>query len=331
MTALLLLTALLFSGCTLSWPLAGQDPAETPEPTPSPAPDPEQLAKEQRLEEAQDGFIWEDGYLLTIDETGVIRTDCYVGVLSFGGDGRYTSGDTELDELVAEVVRNNTDVSMSRLEKLHAMYNYTRDHIRYVGFPNHDLSYQQAHGPDGWMIELAVKALQEGIGNCYYFAAAFTALARGVGYQAYATGGLIGAIDDPHGWVQIVDEDGSIRVCDPEMEYRLADWKERTDGKQEIPDLFWRTKEEVEGLLGMGYRQLKDPFEPEAKEGHSAEAAAAAAEADPGEAESAAEDVSISLPDRNADSADPAEPESPEEGEGASSENGAAASPESDR
>ena len=271
--ALLILTALLLGGCGTpanrtepkpsASPAAEQETVPTPEPTVTP--DPEVLARERRLSEEQDGFVWENGYLCAVDENGDLKKDCYIGILYFGKTGRYTSGDRKLDKLVAGVIRDNTDESMTRMEKLRAMYDYTRDNIRYVGYGNHDLSYQPAHGPDGWMPELATTALEEGIGNCYFFAAAFAALARGLGYQAYATGGVIGAIDDPHGWVQIVDEDGTVWTSDPEMEYKISYWW-TLNGKEEIPDLFYKPIEDIEAAMAMDYKPLRDPFRAEEEE-----------------------------------------------------------------
>ena len=205
-------------------------PSPSPTPTPAPTPDPEEEARQQRLKEAQDGFVWEDGYLYAIDEEGNLKTDCWIGVLYFGRDGRYTSGSKKLDRLVADVISENTKDSMTRMEKLEAMYDYTRDNIQYVGYGNHEMTYQPAHGKDGWMVEIATEALEEGHGNCYYFAAQFCALARGLGYQAYAVGGVFSAMEDPHGWVVILDEDGNQWLCDPEMEYKLHYWVEELNG-----------------------------------------------------------------------------------------------------
>ena len=141
-------------------------PSPSPTPTPAPTPDPEEEARQQRLKEAQDGFVWEEGYLYAIDEEGNLKTDCWIGVLYFGRDGRYTSGSKKLDRLVADVISENTKDSMTRMEKLEAMYDYTRDNIQYVGYGNHEMTYQPAHGKDGWMVEIATEALEEGHGNC---------------------------------------------------------------------------------------------------------------------------------------------------------------------
>ncbi len=280
-TALLLLLAVaLLSGCSLS-SRTGPDPAaeaaETAgengaaESAPVLSPEEEAAAKErqERLEKQQEGFLLDKGYLYAVDGEGELRRDAWVGVLHFGEDGRYTSGSEGLDRLVAAVIRKNTEEGMPRLEMLRAMYNYTRDNIKYVGFANHENSYTPAHGENGWMTECAVYALENGSGDCYHFAAVLTALARGLGYQAYAVSGVIGSEEQEHGWVEILQPDGEIRWCDPETEYARKYWLNKDY------DLFWKAEDEIGQETGLSYRQWKDPFEAERKEAEARESPAA--------------------------------------------------------
>lgn len=265
------LIAALLCGCGLAPTPANSEPSPpapepTVTPTPTPTPDPEELAQQRRLSDAKDGFIWEDGFLEAIDEDGNLLTDCYIGVLYFGKDGRYTSGSGELDELTAEVVRDNTDPSMTRMEMLRAMYDYTMGHIKYVGMANYEYGYQPAHGKDGWMPPVAAKTLIDGYGNCYCYAAVFAALARAVGYQAYAVGGIVGANEDPHGWVQILDDEGNEWLNDPEIEYRFGDYYKTVQSKETAPDLFYKTAEMIGAETSFSYRAFRDPYEAEAKE-----------------------------------------------------------------
>ncbi len=213
--------------------------------------------RETKGQEAQCDFLWKDGYLYAIDENGDYLNQQYVGVLFFDENGRYSSGSAELDEKVAAVIAEETDDTMTRFGKLRAMYVYTRDHIRYVGLGNHDLSYKPAHGPGGWMIDMALYALNNGRGNCYHFAALFTAFARGLGYQAYAVGGEIGSMDQQHGWIEIIDESGEIFCCDPETEYSYRYWQKKE------PDLFYKSEETIGVEMGLSYSPQCDPFEAE--------------------------------------------------------------------
>ena len=235
--AILILTALCGCGVGAG---AGADPAPaaaTPEPTPTVSSEEEaaQQERQARLAAQQDGFL--------LDK-----------------DGRYTSGSEDLDRMVAGAIRKSTDEKMTRMDMLRAMYEYTRDHIKYVGFGNHEDSYKAAHGKDGWMVESATYALENGTGNCYHFAATFAALARGVGFQAYAASGLIGSEDQEHGWVEIVDDSGEVWYSDPETEYARSYWMNQKY------DLFYKSKDEIGSVTGIGYLELTDPFEAERKE-----------------------------------------------------------------
>lgn len=254
-----LLTLVLLIGCGSS--TDQEAPAESTVPEAEPSKSPEEIAAEQerreRLNAQKDGFLFDKGYLYAVDGEGDLIRDGYVGVLYFGEDGRYTSGSQDLDRLVAGVIRKNTKDDMTRMEMLHTMYEYTRDNIKYVGFGNHDYSYEPAHGKDGWMVESAIYALENQRGNCYHFAAEFAALARGVGYQAFAASGVIGSEEQQHGWVEIRDESGKIWYCDPETEYSRIRWL------NEEHDLFYKSKDDIGGTTGLGYMQYIDPFEAE--------------------------------------------------------------------
>ena len=264
MAALLLVILMALCGCGAGSDPTGAapEPAGTPEPALSLSPEEEARQQErlERLAAQKDGFLLDKGYLYAVDEEGELLHDTYVGVLYFREDGRYTSGSEDLDRLVAGVIRKNTDEKMSRMELLRALYLYTRDNIKYVGFGNHEDSYKPAHGADGWMVESAIYALENGKGNCYHFASTFAALARGVGFQAYAASGLIGSEDQEHGWVEIVDDSGKVWYSDPETEYARSYWM-----KQEF-DLFYKPKDEIGSVTGIGYQELTDPFEAERKE-----------------------------------------------------------------
>ena len=124
----------LFCGCGMGTTATGPDPGQTAAAEPEPTPEPELSAEEkerlERLAAQEDGFLLDKGYLYAVDMSGELLRDTYIGVLYFGEDGRYTSGSKELDRLVATVIRKHTDDGMTRMEKLRAMYDYTRDNIK---------------------------------------------------------------------------------------------------------------------------------------------------------------------------------------------------------
>ena len=144
-------------------PTAAPAPTPTPTPTPESTPDPEALeqqARQQRLSEAKDGFLWEEGWLRAVDAEGNLITDDYVGVLHFDVAGYYTSGNEDLDVLVAKIISENTDSAMTRMEMLRAMYDYILENVDYAGLMNYENSTKPAHGKDGWMPKSALQALR---------------------------------------------------------------------------------------------------------------------------------------------------------------------------
>ena len=247
-------------------------PTPTPAPTPSPEPTPdpealEQEAREQRLREAKDGFLWEEGALQAVDAEGNLIRDDYIGVLYFDPAGTYTSGNEELDALVANIISENTDSGMTRMEMLRAMYDYVLEHVEYAGLNNYENSRTPAHGKDGWMPKSAIQALKNHAGNCYCFASALTALARGLGYQAYAAGGVMGGNEEPHGWSLLVQDDGTVLMSDPQIQnLRIRRYDPYDPDMNYIPDLFYKTQEEIGIETGIDYQAQVDPFAAEAEE-----------------------------------------------------------------
>lgn len=141
--------------------------------------------------ETEDGFVLDDG-------------------------GYYTSGNEELDGFVTEILASfqKDDPEADRETLLRYAYDYTRDSFQYLRRNYYN------YGDTGWEAAEAVTMFQTGMGNCYNFAGAFWALARGLGYDARAISGLVGGEDDnlfPHGWVRM-DLDGEPYFFDPELE-----------------------------------------------------------------------------------------------------------------
>ena len=135
-------------------------------------------------------------------EDGHFLKNAWLGSLYFGPSGRYTSGSYELDGYVAAAIAANTDESMTRDEKLYAMYLYVRDGFTYLRRHYYRL------GDTGWALEEATTMYATGKGNCYCYAGAFWAAARGLGYDAKIVSGTYGKEKAPHGWVEIFLENG---------------------------------------------------------------------------------------------------------------------------
>lgn len=164
------------------------------------------------------GFVNVDGWLYYVKENGYFLRNGNVGDLQFGANGRYTSGDVELDAIVAGILQNimAQNPSADRLTLLRRGHEYCRDAFTYL----RKNSY--AMGKTGWEVNDAKVMFTTLRGNCYNYAASFWAVARGLGYEAYAISGTVTQTDQPHGWVEI-EFDGEIYIfdCEWEMAYRV--------------------------------------------------------------------------------------------------------------
>ena len=181
------------------------------------------LTPEAITEQTQDGFLWFDGYLYRPDESGYFITDQEFDSLYFDANGRYTSGNQELDGYVAATIAEYTLPDKTRLENLHELYFHVKNDFEYLR------RNYYASGATGWDIEEALTIFRTNKGNCYCYAGAFCALARGMGYNAVTYSGTIGIQEQAHAWTEITLDD-EIYICDPEIEMNYWVWlKEYTD------------------------------------------------------------------------------------------------------
>lgn len=168
----------------------------------------------------QPGYRLYSGSLYLIDETGHYVRNHTDGVLRFGSDGKYTTGDAKLDTYLRNAVRANTVDSDTLENNWNRLYKYAA---------GSDFSYLNraylADGQTDWEVEKAVQMFQTRKGNCYNYAAVTTFLARSVGYQATAMAGFAYMAPNGyyvnHGWTQIALE-GVNYVADPELQYVFA-------------------------------------------------------------------------------------------------------------
>ena len=176
------------------------------------------LWKNIELPEFKPGFMNINGWLYYLQEDGQFLRDGDVNTLHFDSTGRYTSGDAELDTLVAgilaQLIADNPD--MEKVDLLRQCQIYCRDTFDYLRRNSYEF------GLTGWEIKDAKDIITSGRGNCYGFAAAFWALARGLGYEAYAISGTCLSDNQPHSWVMI-PFDGEDFFFDPEWEWAYHD------------------------------------------------------------------------------------------------------------
>ena len=144
-------------------------------------------------------------------ETGEVAVDTEIDGFKFGPDGKYTSGDAEIDGYVTEALSSIIQPGMTQEEKLHAAYNYTRDSFSYLRRNYYEV------GQTGWTLEDARIMFQTERGNCYCYTSVFYYLSRQLGYDSIAYAGIVGSSRSPHGWVEI-DFDGVTNIFDTELE-----------------------------------------------------------------------------------------------------------------
>lgn len=157
------------------------------------------------------------GYeLYMVGANGLFVANQTVNGLRFNADCKYTSGDADIDRIVKQKLRANTNDKMSRKDMLKAMYVHTYRDYRYLTGP-----LDVPIGSSGWELRYAKRMFSTGKSNCYGFAAIYTYFARQLGYEAY---GVSGKIDHSigqgyvyHAWSEI-KEDSIIYINDPETE-----------------------------------------------------------------------------------------------------------------
>lgn len=163
------------------------------------------------------GFRLQDGWLYYVQEDGRLLRGEKMGLLTFDLNGRYTSGDAELDTIVADILKQFTTEhpEMDRFDLLYEAHVYCRDSFKYLRRNSYGF------GAKGWEIEDAKTMFTKGRGNCYNYAVSFWALARGLGYEARAISGTCTGTNQPHGWV-FIEFDGQDYLfdCEWEMVYR---------------------------------------------------------------------------------------------------------------
>ena len=170
------------------------------------------------------------GGLYYVQKDGSFLTNGSVGHLTFGADGRYTSGNAVLDSYVDQALAECTNSSMTKSQKLRAAYLYVRDHGAYLARPH------QARGTTAWAEESALFMFEHKKGNCYCFAGQFLYMARRIGYDAYVVSGGVGRKDSDHAWVMI-PENGQQYIYDVELEwgYRVGKYGKANYNMYKMP------------------------------------------------------------------------------------------------
>lgn len=162
------------------------------------------------------------GYLYQVDEEGDVLRHKRLGYhLFFNDNGRYTTGSYYLDHMVAdqlmEIIADRPEGTYD--EWLKDSFDYVVWHFNYTHGNIWSLGDNDNNAK--WFIDAAVHGLRDHVGVCYEYAAAFTSLARGIGYDAHCVAGLALGYHLEHCWVMMRQEEGGALLCyDPQLEWR---------------------------------------------------------------------------------------------------------------
>lgn len=154
------------------------------------------------------------GRLYYVQEDGSLLRGGSVEQWEFDDSGRYTTGLTELDDIIRDILLELGTDDMSETEALRAAYLYcTHDHV-YIYHNWYSYGFDDVHD------EFAFRALRffkTGGGCCYDYAAGFGLLARTLGFNCYIVKAEVNQYYAPHGFV-VIPENGVNYIYDPELE-----------------------------------------------------------------------------------------------------------------
>lgn len=167
------------------------------------------------VERPESGAYRAYGALYGVDENGKLFRDMDYGVWTFGPDGKYTTGDAELDDHIAQVLEACGADELPAEEALEAVYLHVKYNYVYLVTPE-DMVTEEP-GATGWENERALRFFRNGGGTCYGFAAGFGLLARSLGEHAYIVSAQVNEYYAPHGFV-VIPVDGVDWIYDVEME-----------------------------------------------------------------------------------------------------------------
>lgn len=192
-----------------------------------------------------------NGKLFYVNDAKQFSHDTFIGSLELDHNGYYITGSTELDALLASAVKSVVNDSMTQQQKLRAVYDYAKNTFGYLGIGAVDTDKSD------WALTSATDMLKTHKGNCYSWAAAFTYLARQVGFDAQAipgTGVSPKGSESVHAWTEITI-DGTAYTFDPQIE---SVYKKRYN---ENYDLFM--KKYGEAVWGYKKPEVTEPETPE--------------------------------------------------------------------
>lgn len=175
------------------------------------------------------GYNVVNGILYYVDEnTGDFARSRSIENHYFAYDGKYTTGNEHLDNMMRSVTKSVVTNDMTQHQMLRALFDFEVNNYKYI------MREKLSAGQTGWEESYAVPFFEKGKGNCYSFAAGFYYLAKNIGYDPNVVSGFVGHNRRPHGWVEI-NNNGTVYIYDTEL--TMA---KHRDGQPDI-DLFEMT------------------------------------------------------------------------------------------
>lgn len=200
-----------------------------------------------------------DGALFCCGEDGRLLLDAYSGPLYFDGNGRYTSGDGELDARCADILdwlrlKYPADAE-DRAAMLRRAYDYAVK----------SFSFDEESEEEEELIPAAKAMLETEHGGEYGYAAGFTMLARALGYPAYPVARPLAGEEEDHFWTDIVI-DCVPYIFDAQKDQRFRDGRFMLGYKKAERSGYRRPIDAPGDLRGQPYQDLA--YTPPTERGH---------------------------------------------------------------
>ena len=161
------------------------------------------------------GRVYSDGWHYCVGEDGFLVKDAEVDGFLYDENGRFTTGNEDLDALLLEVTEEILTPNMDAEERRRAAFDYTVNGFTYLRIEKYK------RRTNDWGETAAYKMLTTKYGNCYSYAAVFYELTRVLGEDWTLVSGVVGGNSAPHGWVERTE--GKQRyVCDTELEMAVT-------------------------------------------------------------------------------------------------------------
>ncbi|MCD7769161.1 MAG: S-layer homology domain-containing protein [Oscillospiraceae bacterium] len=210
------------------------------------------------------GSLWEyDGALYSVNSDDTLLQNGWVGLLYFGADGKYTSGNASVDAYVDGVLGDIAgDGGMSQLDKLYWVYEYLRGDTDRAGAfsasspkAGETAGIYDQQGSLTWLEQDVIGMTGSGGGNSSAWAGVYIYLARRLGFQAYPVVGTLtqqtngGTAETAYCWAMI-QWDSQWHISDVFNEYCYLNQKYKS--YPVVLDLFDQTVTQTD-LAGYTY------------------------------------------------------------------------------